>query len=273
MDGTKNKLLVLYANSSFAYVIAFLSIFIPTQVLVHFVARGFDIPTKFNYYKLIFPIADHSILWTQLSVSCIYAASPLLALIVAFIVFKLLISKSGLISQFSNLFLIWLYAHCINIFFGGLLIGIPLIKDFGYLPNWLYATSETAVYLILIGALGLLVNGILLRKAFNSICFDEKYFKSPYHSFVFKSIIALFPAITGIVIFILFKFPDNAVFTKLLNSTILIQLCSVVPFTSIHIPISEQFRNFRFSYKPVVILVLLFGLFTTWKIVHNLYFY
>jgi hypothetical protein len=273
MNGTQNKLLVVYANSSIAYVLAFLSIFIPTQVLIHFVAGGFDIPTKFNYFKLIFPIADHSFLWTQLSVSCIYAASPFLALICAFIVFRIHIKKSGNIGQFSNLYLIWLYAHCINIFFGGLLIGIPLIKDFGYLPNWLYASSETEVYLILVGALGLLVNGILLRKAFNTICFNEKYFSSPYHSLVFKSMVAFFPAISGIVLFIIFKFPDNTVFTKLLHLTVLIQLCSVAPYTSVHIPISEQLKNFKFSYKPVIILIVIFGLFTAWKNIHNLYIY
>jgi hypothetical protein len=197
----------------------------------------------------------------------------LLALICAFIVFRLHIKKSGKIDQFYNLYLIWLYAHSINIFFGGLLIGIPLVKDFGYLPNWLYASNETVVYLILIGALGLLINGILLRKAFNSICFNEKYFSSPYHSLVYKAIVAVLPAVSGMILFIFFRFPDNTVFTKLLHVTIFIQLCSVIPYTSVHIPISEQFRNFKFSIRPVVFLVLSFGLFTAWKIIHNLNIY
>jgi hypothetical protein len=272
MTSIRKKLVILYANSSFAYVLAYLSIFIPTQILVYFVARGFNIPTKFNYFKLIFPIADHSFLWTQLSVSAIYAASPLVALFSIVFVLRYYLKHAGKRGTVTNLYFIWLYAHCVNIFFGGLLIGIPLIKDFGYLPNWLYASNDTIVYLILISALFLLVNGIFLRKAFTSLCFDEKFFNSPYHSLVFKAYIAFFPALTCMFFFIVFNFPDDTIFTKLLHVIVLVQLCTVVPHTSMHIPILDRFRNFSLSYKSVFTIIILLMLFTSWKLIHNIYF-
>lgn len=273
MTENKRKLYILMANSFILYVLAYLVVLIPSQLITHLVASGFDIPTKFSLFKIIFPIPDHSYLWQPNSVAAIYIATPVFVLLLAIFIaryYVLFSSKNGINT---NLFLIWIYAHCINIFFGGLTIGIPLIKGFGYVPHWLYASQELTFVFLLFSLLILFGNGYLLKAPFSALFYDKKFSNSPFHSFIFKIFVVFVPFIIANILFALFHFPDGTIYERLVGFTMVIQLIGVLPFSPIYMPEDYVVKKVHFSYKSVLILVLVFLSFVIWRIIHNEFIY
>lgn len=257
------------ANSFIQFVLAYLIVLIPTQLVTHFVALYFDIPTKFTFFKLSFPIPDHSYLWTSNSVAAIYVTGPVIALFIAFFAIRYFMLFAAKKSIQTNLLFIWIYAHCMNVFFGGLTIGIPLIKGFGYVPSWLYASNELTFILILLSLLVLFGNGFILRGPFISLYYNNRYFNSPFHSLIFKIFIVFIPFIAANVLFYLMKFPDNSIYERLTGLTMIVQLVGIIPYTPVYQPEEFEFKPVKFAYKWLLILIVLFMLFVLWRTIHN----
>lgn len=273
MNENRRKLYILTANSTIFYILAYLAIHIPSQILTHFVARGFDIPTKFNYLKLVFPIPDHSQLWSANSVSAIYAATPVFALVLAIFIARYYVLHSSKKGINTNLFLIWTFAHCINIFFGGLAIGIPLIKGFGYVPNWLYASDELTFVFLVVSLLILFGNGFILKSPFTALYYNQKYFNSPFHSFVFKVFIVFIPFFAANLLFLLFNFPDSSAYERLVGITMFIQLIGILPYSPTYTPEEQGIKNVSFSKKGLLMLIAVLFSLLLWIGIHNRFIY
>jgi len=258
----------VYFSSLVAFILAFLIIYLPAQVLVHTIASFFNIPTRFHRFQLIFPILDHSFLWTQLSVSCIYSATPLVALI-TFVVARIVFFRKHMTLSFpANLLLIWLNALGIHFFFGALLVGIPLVRDFGYVPDWLYFPEWIRNALIIFSAIVLLVNGVVVRRQVEALMYSEKQQQRPYYSFLFKWYAIFSPAITWIFLFILLGFPNNSLYMRLFWLIFLLQLVAVFPFRFIYAPLLYSETSVKISGKNVIFVLILFLLLVLWRTVH-----
>ena len=261
------------ANSFILYILAYFLVHIPAQFFTYLIASVFDVPTKFSYFKLGFPIPDHSYLWTSDSVAAIYITAPIIALFIAIFVARYYVLFSAKKSINFNLLLIWIYAHCINLFFGGLTIGIPLIKGFGYVPNWLYASDELSFFFILISLLILFGNGFILKTSFSSFYFDHQYFNSPFHSLLFKIFVAFVPFVMANIFFFLIQFPDNSIYERLIGVTMIIQLIGILPFSPVYQPVEFDFKPVSFVYKGLLLLIVIFLALFLWKTMHNQFFY
>ncbi len=266
MKESRKTLLILFLNSLAFYIISYLFLFLPSQFLTYLAAHSFNIPTIFDQYKVAFPIYDNNNLWTQESVVAIYIAAPVAVFILGIFFFRyvrthIIANKSGL-----YLFSLWSYVHCINIFFGGLAVGIPIIKGFGLVPAWLYAPYAVSYSLIIISFIIITTNGFFLRRAFASMVISEYYLRSPYLSLQFKTAIAFLPCIIGNSLFFLLKFPDDTIYERLLLFTIFLQFLLVYPFRYFHFTVSEKNANVRFSRLAGTIAIILVLLLVIWKL-------
>ncbi len=267
-----SKLKLLFANSIVAFILAFFIIYIPSQFIVHWVAHFFNIPTQFERFKLIFPILNHSYLWTQYSVVSIYATTPVFAFLIA-IFSRILFLRKHLNFAFSkNLLLIWLNAIGIHFFFGSLMVGIPIVQDFGYVPDWLYFPEWIKYGLIILSFLVLLKNGSFIRHAIEILYFDERQLHRPYYSLLFKWYIIFGPAVLVIFSFIILGFPTNTLFMRLFFITFFVQLIAVIPFHTLYKPIENIQPNITFDRLLFFVSLFFFILLILWKLFHNVIF-
>ncbi|HOK50712.1 MAG: hypothetical protein WHT29_11135 [Bacteroidales bacterium] len=265
---SKNLHLKVFFASGISFFLALLIIYLPSQMLVHGVASFFNIPTKFHRFQLIFPILDHSFLWTQLSVSSIYSATPLVALI-AFLTARIIFFRKHItLSYSSSLLLIWLNALGIHFFFGALMVGIPLVKDFGYVPDWLYFPEWIRIFLVVFSALVLLLNGIVIRRQVETLMYSERQQQRPYYSFLFKWYAIYAPAIVFVFLFIVLGFPNNTLFMRLFWLMFLLQLIGVFPFKFIYAPLLHSEDTVKISGKYVILLVILLSMLILWRTIH-----
>jgi len=258
----------VYFSSLVAFILAFLIIYLPAQVLVHTVASFFNISTRFHRFQLIFPILDHSFLWTQMSVSFIYSSTPFVALI-TFIVARIVFFRKHMELSFpASLLFIWLNALGIHFFFGALMVGIPLVKDFGYVPDWLYFPEGIRIALIIFSGMVLLLNGVVVRRQVETLMYAEKQQQRPYYSFLFKWYAIFSPAITWIFLFIVLGFPSNTLFMRLFWLMFILQLVAVFPFRFIYAPLLHSETSVKISGKYAILALTLFLLLLLWRIVH-----
>jgi hypothetical protein len=268
-----NKSVLLFSLSIITFLLAFFTVYLPSQLLVHFTSTLiFHIPTQFQRFQLIFPILDHSYLWTQLSVSIIYSITPFWSLIML-ITARISFLKNNIKNSFAtNLYLIWLNAIGVQFFFGALAVGIPLIKDFGYLPDWLYFPSWINVSLIVFSFVVLLANGVVIRHQVEFLMYNEQQQQRPYYSFVFKWYTILAPALLLILIFIIAGFPNNTLYMRLFWCIFIMQLISVIPFRFIYAPVIQSEEEIFIPRSFVLLLILMILFLISWKFTHSLLF-
>jgi hypothetical protein len=270
MNSDKKNLLNLFSNSTIACLLSYLLIFIPSQLITHFVAKAFNIPTSFHSFKLVFPIEDYTYLWNQQSVVTIYIAAPIFVLIVGILLIRYFFLFSYFTKLNVNLFLIWSYAHCMNIFFGGLAVGIPLHDGFGYVPRWLYLPDPVLFSLIVFSIIMLLVNGFILRWAFVTVSFSETMINKPYPLLKYKTAIAFLPFLVVSLLFLVAGFPINSMYERLLLLSMFVQLMGIFPFNYMHNEVKEENRKVVFAKKSLIMLVGVFAIFIIWKLLHTM---
>jgi hypothetical protein len=272
MQESRKQLYSIFFNSLVLYLLSYLVIFIPAQFITHIVAKAFHIPTVFKQFKIGFAIFDHDSLWNSDSIVSIYAAAPVMTIIACFFFYRYLIIKFSADNSNAYLFYVWAYAHSINMFFGGLAIGIPLIKGFGYVPVWLLAPFSVSLGLIVFSFILLFVNGLFLKRSFMSMAISEHYFKKPLGSLQFKFAIAILPCIIGNLLFYLLKFPDSSLYERLLLLTMFIQMTTILSFRYYHFSLPENISRVVFSKKAFTTLAGLVMLLLLWKHYHNFIF-
>jgi len=268
MNKTLKNLFVLFLNSLLAYVLSYLIILIFSQLVVFISAKTFGIPVNLNHFKITFPVADQSRLWNQNSVVGIYLTAPVLVLIFGFAsrLFKYYLESEN---RPVNLILSWVYAHAMNIFFGGLIVGIPLVKGFGYVPVWLYFPFFVQLLIIATAVFIIYFNANYLGKSFVSLTFSDYYLKNYYSQLALKIFIVILPCLFANSLFFLLKFPDNSLYESLLLLTMFIQIAGTIPFSYIHISIHEQNSHVYLSKKMLFVLLAMVIIIVFVKIISN----
>lgn len=266
-DNLKN-LVTLSINSFIAYIFSYLVILIPSQIITLIAAKSFSIPVSFNYFKIAFQAADYSNLWTQSTVIGIYISAPAFVLITGlfFRYFKSFLETNN---YSINLFLIWGYAHCMNIFFGGLIIGIPLVKGFGYVPIWLYFPNFILIIIIIISIFLLFLNASYLKKVFVALSFSDYYLKNPSSLLALKILVIFLPCVLANSFFYFIKFPDDSLYEKLLLVTMFIQLIDIIPYNYLLPEIKDENKKVHFSKKTLLWLIAVVLIITIWRISYS----
>lgn len=88
----KGNMTVSFINSTVAFLIAYLLVYIIFQLTTILTASYYQIETDWYYYKIGFLAVTMSPLWHFMSIKTIFSAGPLVSLFMAFIYFAVYIS-------------------------------------------------------------------------------------------------------------------------------------------------------------------------------------
>ncbi len=268
----RNNFFIISTNSLAMFLLSYFTIYIISQLIIVWVAKSFDYRTILFYYKVYYSIDSGD--WTADSVKILYSMAPLTGLlfgIVFITIYSTFKNENGIL----KLFFLWGFIHGMIMFFGGLLLGTLMNKDFGWVIAYLYYRDTGKMIFSLLSIFALVAIGRGVSKSF--LISGNSYFnfvdKSNRKLLLFSQV--LIPAIIGSVILALLKIPndlyfgtmDQALFEGLKLSTVILVLVPVIfTFASFEaIYFDEEPRKIRLAWKffaASIIIVLLwrFGL-------------
>lgn len=201
---TKKNFWIIVANSTAAYVLAYLFVFYTNHFAAVLAAGMFDYSLSIDYNNIQVLIKDFE--WTQDAVKVILGSGPVLIF---------LFGSISLVAYFSlfeeqarvKIFFLWLTLIAFNYFFGGLMIGNLFKKGMGHIFNWLYFTDTQKLIVAMVGFFGLLSTGILMARpvAHSANSYFNKLGEQNFPFFILSQMIM--PLIIGHSIIIIFFMP------------------------------------------------------------------
>ncbi len=201
-------------NSTAAFVLAYMVMFVIYQIVTMLMALMYNIPSKMLYFKTDFLVHSSSNLWSRNIVILVSAIGPIVSLSLGFVLYRLFLllkKKKGLF----KLFILWCSVHGVNMFFGAYVGGIFSNKGFGLVMLWFFLQFFLNVAFGFISIILLIFIGSLFSKAFLQTAHNSNQLtkaNKPY--FVFSQ--ALLPYILGnIIIDLAFELPGNLNYNKL----------------------------------------------------------
>jgi len=125
----------IFINSLSLFLLSYLVLYGIGMLITVWVARSFDYQTILFYYKVYYNIDTGD--WTADAVKILYSIAPLTGLFfgtISLIIFSTFRNERGIL----KLFFLWGFIHGMIMFFGSLLMGALLNKDFGWVISYLY---------------------------------------------------------------------------------------------------------------------------------------
>jgi hypothetical protein len=262
----RNNFLIITTNSLVMFILSYFAVYIISQFIIIWVAMSFDYETILFYYKVYYNIDSGD--WTADSVKILYSLAPLTGLLLGTVfitIYSTFKNERGIL----KLFFLWGFIHGMIMFFGALLMGTLLNKDFGWVIAYLYYRDTGKMIFSILAIFALVAIGRGVSKSF--LISGNSYFnyvdKSNRKLLLFSQV--LLPAIVGSAILILLKFPndlyygslDQALFEGLKLSTIILVLLPVLfTFASFEaIYFDEEPRKIRLLWKfMIAAIVILF---------------
>ncbi|MCD4731676.1 MAG: hypothetical protein K8R74_13810 [Bacteroidales bacterium] len=158
------------------------------------------------YYKIYYNIESSD--WTADSVKILFSIMPLTGLllgIIFIIIYATFSSETGKI----KLFFLWGFVHGMVMFFGALLMGTLLNKDFGWVIAYLYYRDTGKMVFSIISIFALISIGAIISRSF--LISGNSYFnlidKSNKKYFLFSQVV--FPGIIGSILLVFLKIPNS----------------------------------------------------------------
>lgn len=258
----------IFINSLSLFLLSYLVLYGIGMLITVWVARSFDYQTILFYYKVYYNIDTGD--WTADAVKILYSIAPLTGLFfgtISLIVFSTFRNERGIL----KLFFLWGFIHGMIMFFGSLLMGALLNKDFGWVISYLYFRDTGKMIFSIFSIFALVALGGFTAKSFlisgNTYL---NYIDKSNKRFLLSSQVIL-PVIFGTIILILLKIPndfyygsvDEAYFETFKLSTILLFLIPLlIAFGSFNETyFDEDPRKIRFLWKFFVTAVVVWGLF------------
>lgn len=133
-----------YLHSTAYLILAFIFIYIIYQLITILVASSYNIPVVWYYYKLQFPLYTYSPLYTRIALVVIFAAGPIMSLMIAFFFLRSYFSEHHFFRRF-KLFYLWGFICGVNMFFGAYIAGFLTRTEFIYTSEWLFMSHVFAV--------------------------------------------------------------------------------------------------------------------------------
>jgi hypothetical protein len=167
-----------------------------------------------------------------------------------------------------KLFFLWGFVHGMVMFFGSLLMGTLLNKDFGWVIAYLYYRDTGKMIFSIISIFALISIGGLIAKSF--LISANAYFNfidKENRKFILYGQV-IFPAIIGTIILALIKIPDRFYFATTdemyyeflkLFSLIILIIPLIISFrTNNEVYFDEEPRKISLGWKYLIFTVLIF---------------
>jgi len=261
----RQKFVLGYLLSTVYFILAFMLIYIIYQAITIMVASSYHIPVVWYYYQLKFPLSEFSPLYTRSALVVIFAAGPVISLMLAFVFLRLYFSTNSILLRF-KLFYLWGFICGANMFFGAYIAGFFTRTEFIYTSEWLFMSNMFDIEEIIFTVISLLAMGIIgsiVTPLFLLSSGSVTVIKPEVRVFFIISQVIL-PWLTGIVVLFLITLP--AYYIPLILKTLtpgLILLPSLflydsVKYEDIHRTGMIHHNYFRWSIVIAVIALLFF---------------
>ncbi len=261
----RGKFGLAFLYSLATYIIAFLLLYIIYQVITIAVASSFHIPVVWYYYQLKFPLDNFSPLYTRHALVTIFAAGPLISLMLAFVFLKLFFTKKPVLRKF-QLFYLWGFICGCNMFFGSYISGFFTRTEFIYTSEWLFMSNvfdvEEIVFTVT-AILVLLVIGRIVTPLFLVSSGSVTIIKPEYRLY-FIIVQVLLPWLAGAIILFLITLPTYYIplIIKTLTPVLVLIptffLYNATKYNNIHKSGVVQHNYFRWSIIILVLALLFF---------------
>jgi hypothetical protein len=239
-------------------------IYVLSQLITVWVATTFDYKTIFYYYKIYYDIESND--WNADSVKILYSILPLNGILLGTIFIILYSTFRNEPGNF-KLFFLWGFVHGMVMFFGSLLMGTLLNKDFGWVIAYMYYRDTGKMIFSIISIFALVAIGGIISKSF--LISGNSYFNfinKKNRKFLLSGQV-IFPIITGSFILALIKIPNEFYFgtvdemyyefLKLSTLAILVVPLIVAFRTYDEIYFDEEPRKIFLNWKALAVTVLI----------------
>jgi len=261
----RKSILKEFAQSAAWYLLAALIIYVIYQAVTILIANAYDIPVIWRYSRLVFPLYTWSPLYTRQALVVIFAAGPVVVLLLALFSLRMFFAKSKSKSRFNHFFL-WTFIHGINMFFGAYIAGILTRTEFVYASEWLFLSNPGDIEEIIFGILSiaaLIITGRQSVLLFLLSSGSITLVRPRYRLFFVISFIIL-PWIAGVILFFVITLPHY--YVPLILKTLtpgLVVLPTLIRYNSIEYETLHESglirrRSFRWGVIIFVIALLFF---------------
>lgn len=198
--GSREYLIILINSTAF-FLLAYLFVYLITNVSVIIAAISFNIDSVLYYYDIDFLIRGSE--WVPDAVKVVYTTGPFVSLILAILAIIIYVNVSEETWTF-RLFILWVFCHSFIHFFGEFLIGNLLGKGFGYVIMYLFFLDTPKMVLTLLDFVIILFTGLALARLFllSGNIYLNKLYKSNRMPFVLSQLFLPFLIGTGIILLI-----------------------------------------------------------------------
>jgi len=264
----RNNFMVISINSLTLFLLSYATIYIISQFITVWISLSFDYKTVFYYYKIYYNIESSQ--WSADSVKILFSIMPLTGLILGTIFIIIYSTFKNEAGSF-KLFFLWGFVHGMVMFFGSLLMGTLLNKDFGWVIAYLYYRDTGKMIFSIISIFALISIGGFIAKSFiisgNTYL---NYVDKGNRKFIMYSQV-LVPAILGIILLALFKIPNDFYYITMdelfyeimkLSTIILLIIPLIISINTINeIYFDEEPRKISIKWKYLLITVITFTAF------------
>ncbi len=205
----RKKMGIVFLQSTAYFLLSFMIIYLVYQAVTILMASSFNIPVIWYYYRIKFAISDFSPLYTRANLIIIFAAGPVVSLMMAFGFMKLFFTQNAFLQRFQRLYL-WGFINGINMFFGAYIAGFFTQTEFIYAAAWLFMSKMYAIEEMVFAVISfavLLIVGRTLTPLFLISSGTIKLIKPQFRQFYIITGIIL-PWFAGVIILFLITLPN-----------------------------------------------------------------
>ncbi len=260
----RNNFFVITLNSLVYFVLSYLVIYVISQIVTVWIATSFDYKTIMYYYKIYYNIESSD--WTADSVKILFSIMPLTGLLLG-VIFIIIYSTFRNETGKLKLFFLWGFVHGMVMFFGALLLGTLLNKDFGWVIAYLYYRDTGKMIFSIISIFALISIGAIISRSF--LISGNSYFnfinESNKKYFLYSQVI--FPGIIGSILLVFLKIPnsyyyvttDEVFFEIMKLSTLIILIIPLIMTfgTYSEVLFDEEPRRVNLKWKLMIVTYIL----------------
>ena len=239
--GQIREFAVISIHSTLLFVAAYLLIFLIILFTSSISGIFFDYRSIVYYYEVLWMVKPEQ--WFGDSVKMIYASGPILAGILALffaIIFSYIRTERGL----GKLFLLWLFIHGFNAFFGSLLIGSLFGRGFGYAIIWSFISDTEKVIYSIVSITALILLGVFTARSFliSANSYYQNLEKHQQKRFIWAQ--AVIPFLAGNAIIALLMLPELLLYD--------ITVSLVLVLTIIPVAIGHRFAHSLYFEEEII---------------------
>lgn len=154
---------IISLQSTILFIAAYLAVFLAGMLTSAISGLFFDYKTILYFNQVVWLVKPEQ--WYGDSVKMIYASAPVVMGLIA-LLFAIFFSYLRTNRRLFKLFVLWVFLHGFNGFFGSLLIGSIFGKGIGYAIIWSYISDTQKVIFSIVSITALFLAGIFTSRSF-----------------------------------------------------------------------------------------------------------